>query len=139
MISIVRTALENYNALSASVAFEGKYLSGDSVTQTNPNLELLEQRMAMIQCWLRLLNVDERFVVQKHLIEGLDWARVHYAFNEYWGGDFVRSERALAYYQASALKKICEFCEKYEDTTLHLFGVYDTNVSNDEAPAKDGE
>lgn len=139
MITIVRTALENYNALSASVAFEGKYLSGALATKANPNLELQEQRLTIIQCWLRLLNADERFVIQKHLIEGLDWARVHYAFNEYWGGDFIRSERALAYYQASALKKICEFCEKYADTIFRLFGEHDTTAGNDKAPAKGGE
>lgn len=139
MINLVRKALEGYNSLSASVAFEGKYPSTKPDEQSSANLEVLEQRMAMIQCWLRLLSADERFVVQKHLIEGLDWARVHYAFNEYWGGDFVRSERALAYYQASALKKICEFCKKYADTTFHLFDELSTTSGSSAEPTKEEE
>lgn len=139
MINIVRKALENYNDLSAHVAYVGKYPPNKPAGPDNPCLELLEQRMAMIQSWLRLLSADERFVVQKHLIEGLDWSRVHYAFNEYWGGDFVRCERTLAYYQASALKKICEFCEKYAETTLHLFDKNDAANSSCAEPAKDGD
>ena len=30
----------------------------------------------IIECWLELLPDDERFLVQKHLIQGLDWAKV---------------------------------------------------------------
>lgn len=65
-----------------------------------------------IECWLELLPDDERFLVQKHLIQGLDWAKVIVEYNERWGIMNGRAERTLKRIQARAIKRILNcMCE----------------------------
>lgn len=66
----------------------------------------------VIECWLELLPDDERFLVQKHLIQGLDWAKVIVEYNERWGIMNGRAERTLKRIQARAIKRILNcMCE----------------------------
>ena len=60
-------------------------------------------KVTMIQSWFNLLNTDERFVIEKHLLEELEWPRVAFTFTEKWKGEFSRTERTLIGYQASGL------------------------------------
>ena len=84
-------------------------------------LTLLKIKITVIQSWFVLLNADERFVVEKHLVEELEWPRVAFAFSEQWKCEFSRTERSLVKYQASALKKIVEFSNMHKDIVLPLF------------------
>ena len=66
----------------------------------------------VIECWLELLPDDERFLVQKHLIQGLDWAKVIVEYNERWGIMNGQAERTLKRIQARAIKRILNcMCE----------------------------
>lgn len=66
----------------------------------------------IIECWLELLPDDERFLVQKHLIQGLDWAKVIVEYNERWGIMNGRAERTLKRIHARAIKRILNcMCE----------------------------
>lgn len=85
-------------------------------------LAIDQMKLTTIQSWLKLLNADEAFVIQKHLIDELEWPRVEFAFQEQWKGMFTRSGRTLVKYQATALKKIVYFCENHRDLILSLFG-----------------
>ena len=59
-----------------------------------------------------MLPDDERFLVQKHLIQGLDWAKVIVEYNERWGIMNGRAERTLKRIQARAIKRILNcMCE----------------------------
>lgn len=69
----------------------------------------IENKIILINSWLNLLTYDERFVVEKHLIDQIEWPRIALAFELEWKGQFTRTERTLERYQASAIKKICEF------------------------------
>ena len=60
----------------------------------------------IIECWLELLPDDERFLVQKHLIQGLDWAKVIVEYNERWGIMNGRAERTLKRIHARAIKRM---------------------------------
>ena len=72
MKTMVYNVLKNYNTLAADAAYTGRFPNN----QPGANIDLLQQRMAMVQSWIHLLNADEIFVIQMHLIEGIDWARV---------------------------------------------------------------
>ena len=84
-------------------------------------LELAKMRKTTVEAWLNLLTEDELFVVQKHLMEGLEWPRVAFAFKERWKHVFFRTERSLGTYQASAIRKIATFARKHQEITISLF------------------
>lgn len=67
------------------------------------------QRCNQVKAWLRLLPKDERLIVQKHIIEGLDWTRTSAEFDRIWGYENGRSERTMKRKQAVAIRRIREF------------------------------
>lgn len=58
------------------------------------------------ESWLSLLNREERFLIQTHLIDGLDWAKTIVEHEKMWGVANGRSERTLKRIQAKAIEKI---------------------------------
>ena len=66
-------------------------------------------------------NEDELFVIQKHLIDKLDWPRVASDYTERWNHEFIRTERSLSTYQTNALKKISVFAQRHKELLLRLF------------------
>ena len=69
----------------------------------------LEQILTKIKSWKELLSNDERFVVEHHLVEGLDISRVMLLYEERWGIENGKTERTFKKYQSNALKKIEAF------------------------------
>ena len=138
MKAMIYNALKSYNSIAAEAAYVGRFSSESYEECPSNEGDLLLQRMAMVQSWLQLLTADERFVIQKHLIEGIDWARINYLYAEYWGNQFTRCEKTLSNYQANGLAKIEAFCNKHRIAVTHLFEAYwnreDKNLpkSNDE-------
>ena len=65
-----------------------------------------EARAQRISGWLDLLPSEERFIVQVHLIDGLDWARTIVEHARKWGTENGRSERTLKRIQAKAIQRI---------------------------------
>lgn len=65
-----------------------------------------------------LLTEDERFVIQRHLIDGIDIPRIVIEYKERWGNEYEKTERTIKSYQRKALKKIARF----EETKQKLIG-----------------
>ena len=124
MKTMIYNVLKNYNGIAAEAAYAGRFSSGSQDECPSNECDLLLQRMAMVQSWLQLLTADERFVIQKHLIEGIDWARINYLYAEYWGNQFTKCEKTLSNYQANGLAKIETFCNKHRIAVTHLFEAY---------------
>ena len=122
MEGLVRAALHQYNAYISETEFFEKWLAYKKNDDMRDALVIDQMKITTIQSWLKLLNADEAFVIQKHLIDELEWPRVEFAFQEQWKGMFTRSGRTLVKYQATALKKIVYFCENHRDLILSLFG-----------------
>ena len=83
---------------------------------------MTDRKITLSQSWFNLLNADERFVIEKHLLDELEWPRVAFSFAKKWDGEFTRTERSLVTYQASGLKKIISFVEAHRDMVMALFG-----------------
>ena len=133
MKTLVRKALSMtgvFNAEAAIIDYHHYIKNEEQLARAR----LAKERSAMINNWLSLLNYDERFVVQKHLVEGLEWSRVILYFEKHWDGLFTRSNRQLCIYQANALRKICEYCNTFPEITLELFGDL---LSKEGEPMKD--
>ncbi len=61
-----------------------------------------------------LLSDDERFVVEQHLIAGIDIPRIVVMYEERWGKEFAKTERTIKGYQKQALLKIEAFEQQIE-------------------------
>ncbi len=122
MEELVRAALSKYMGFVAEAELYERWLSARENLEIRRALTLLEMKITAIQSWFNLLNTDERFVIQKHLIEELEWPRVAFEFAERWKKEFNRTERSLVHYQAGAIKKIVEFSMAHKDIVLALFG-----------------
>jgi hypothetical protein len=73
-------------------------------------IALYRDKIDLINSWLASLKEDERFVIEHHLIIGLDWDRIVDEHKRRWG-DKGRSKRTLRYYQESAIKNISQIVE----------------------------
>lgn len=118
---MIRNALNKYGGYVSKVEMLRRQLDATTDPEKRKQLELLELKATVLHCWLQLLNDDERFVVQKHIIEGLDWPRVAHAFAERWGHEFIRTERSLQQYQKNAMEKMSSFTMEHFDVILPLF------------------
>lgn len=102
MEEFVRKILSKYLSFTAEKKMYERWLSMRENPEVREALALVDMKVAMVQSWFTLLNTDERFVIDKHLIEELEWPRISFSFSELWKGEFTRSERTLVGYQASA-------------------------------------
>ena len=79
-----------------------KILTQEQLKQMND----LEDWLACIDSMLRSLSDDERFVIQRHLVDGIDWNRIIAEYETKWGAQNGRCRRTLIRYQNSALTKL---------------------------------
>lgn len=79
----------------------------------NPKLtervNVIDNQLANIKSWLTLLSEDERYVIQRHLIDGIDIPRVATEYREHWGDEYAKTDRTIKSYQRRALQKIVRF------------------------------
>lgn len=121
MDTLVRNAICQYRHYQSELQLLEKCLDQTDDPASKASISLLSMKVGVIEAWLNLLNTDERFVVQKHLIEQIEWPRVAFEYRERWQKEFTRTERSLQVYQAEALSKIALFADKHKDITLRLF------------------
>ena len=121
MEQLIRTILGKYKAYMGEAAFLQKILLQTEDPAIQKRLMSLELRVAAINACLNQLNEDELFVIQKHLIDKLDWPRVASDYAERWNHEFIRTERSLSTYQTNALKKISVFAQRHKELLLRLF------------------
>lgn len=132
MENLVRTAIRHYNDFMAEAQLYETWVVQDNKPDLKQKLIVLKMQIATINAWLQLLNHDERFVVQKHLIDEIEWPRVAFEYRERWKNEFFRTERSLQIYQANAIAKISAFADKHREITLHLFSIFLNDQENDE-------
>ena len=121
MEELVRKILSNYLSYVSEKEMYERWLQMRENKEAREALVMVEMKVTMIQSWFNLLNTDERFVIEKHLLEELEWPRVAFTFTEKWKGEFSRTERTLIGYQASGLVKIVAFAERHHKMVLSIF------------------
>lgn len=122
MEDLVKNVILRYSKYVAEAELLEKWLSYVDDPSMTKGLSLLELKISAIKAWFDLLNADERFVIEKHLIEQMNWPRVAFEYRERWNQEFTRTERSLQIYQAEALAKIANFANNHREITLQLFG-----------------
>lgn len=117
----VRRVLEQYPSYLAEKRTYDHWLSIRENKEARDAMVLVDMKIAIVESWFELLNSDERFVIEQHILQNLEWPRVAFSFSERWKGEFTRAERTLVAYQASGLSKIVRFCEAHLNMVATLF------------------
>ena len=117
----VRQVINDYPAIVAERNAYERYLEMRENKEIRDAFVVDNLKVAMIEGWFNLLNYDERFVIEQHLLQELEWPRIAFNFMEQWKGVFSRAERTLVAYQASGLKKIISFVKSHQEMTVSLF------------------
>lgn len=117
----IKENLKMKRDLEAESLFLHKRLE-DRRFKPNPELEkrmnTVDDQLSNIESWLMLLAEDERHVIQRHLIDGIDIPRIVIEYRERWGEEYAKTERTIKSYQRKALQKIARF----EKTKQELLG-----------------
>lgn len=88
----------------------------DSLTpQRVAYLKRIEILVESIKGLMLLVSEDEAFVLDRHLVNGIDWSRVTVEYGKKWGLEYGKSERTIICYQHNALNKIEEHIKSHSD------------------------
>ena len=141
MKDIIREACYLYNSFVAQAELDVFWAKEFLNAAQLERIKLARMRTKMVENWLKMLTADERFAIEKHFFEDLEWNRVAHVFGKEWDCQFFRSVRNLGTHQANALKKIESFCHTYEELIRALFeDMSDTEhlvaLKNEEEKAK---
>ena len=121
MEQLVRKILSNYLRYVSEKEMYERWLDMRENKEAREALTVVNMKVSMIQGWLNLLNTDERFAIEKHMLEELEWPRVAFSFTEKWKGEFSRAERTLITYQASGMAKIVDVAERHHKMVTTIF------------------
>lgn len=102
-----RSCLAELRLLEADTAERSQHPS----PETENRSAFLKQQVKRVNAWMTLLSDDERFVVENHLMAGIDIPGIVALYQERWGMEFAKSERTIKGYQKHALQKIVAFEE----------------------------
>lgn len=122
MEEFIRNEFANLSYYRSKIKLNLSLQSSHNQSEIDNYNNNLNSKIVVIESWLELLNADEKFVIENHLIKEYEWARVAFLFSEQWKNEFYRTERTLVHYQATALKKIEQFCLENIDSILCVFG-----------------
>lgn len=115
MVEMIRKTLQKKRDHEAERHFLHDRFNNHKYKPTEEQKErliYLNEQLSCIDSWLKLLNEDESYVIQRHLIDGVDIPRITVEYRERWGNEFAKTERTIKTYQRRALEKIKRFEEK---------------------------
>lgn len=58
-------------------------------------MEFLNKQLVCIQTWLTLLTEDEVYIIEWHLIDGIDIPRIAAEYQKRWGDEYAKTDRTI--------------------------------------------
>lgn len=117
MRKMVYAELSNFRGYEQQIKTIDRLLSVRPSKDDELLREKLYRRIGIIEGWMALLSVDEAFVVNYHIMQGIDWSRIEAEHRRLWGAN-GRSSRSLQWYQKTAIDKIVAHVVKSEMSTV---------------------
>ena len=117
----IKTILKMKRDLEAESLFlhkrreDGRFKLNSEVEE---RMNTVDEQLSTIESWMMLLGEDERYVIQRHLIDGVDFPRIAIEYKERWGEEFAKTDRTIKSYQRKALQKIAKF-EQIKQTLIN--------------------
>ena len=115
MMEMIRSTLRKKRDYEAEKRFLRERFNDHRYKPTDKQRErlaYLEEQLSRIDAWMMLLTEDESYVIQRHLVDGVDILRVTVEYRERWGEEFAKTDRTIKTYPRRALEKIKQFEEK---------------------------
>lgn len=107
LVNLTKSILANYRARQSEYNYlQSKKRKKGLDKEQLRRMQALEEWLFCMNCLLMQLSEDERYVIQRHVIDGIDWSRISAEYASRWGEINKRSQRTLLRYQSDGLKKI---------------------------------
>ena len=87
------------------------------------HIDQLERYLLTMDSMLCALTTNERFVVQAHIIENLDWSQVLGEFVKKWGTDSEKNDTLIASISNKSVKKSCARSKPKGSPTMYSHGM----------------
>ena len=88
MEEMIRMAFSKYATYVSEQRMYERWLDMRENPEVREALTVVSMKVTIIESWLNILTADEQFVVQKHLIDQIEWPRISFLFTERWKGEF---------------------------------------------------
>ena len=115
----VVTFLRMKNAMLAEIGVYSLCKTKEMASNVAVRQDLILKRLQLIENWLLLLDSDETFIVEHHLIDGMSWPTLTSEYKKRWP-DAPKAERTLVRKQAGAVGKIVAFTKGYFNILEYL-------------------
>lgn len=90
--------------------------SGNTCTpELKERIEKTQTMQNAIDTFYALLSENERFVVQRHYVDRIDWNCLAMEFAQKWGEQNTKSKRGMINYLNSAFKHMVLYIERNKD------------------------
>ncbi len=100
-----------------------------SPAQREARLAIINQLLELLDSSMALLNADERYVIQRHLIDGIGWKCIVYEYNTKLWRPVKKSLSSLRRLQRSGVGKIAIHAEalgiQWDDAILAVLAGFE--------------
>ena len=103
--SNIYTLLCNWHKINAEKRFV-KARAHVSPSQAMVRLDLINSTLTMLESWMQLLSNDERYVIKRHLLDGIVWHHIVYEYNVKLIRSNTKSLSSLRRMQRQAIARI---------------------------------
>lgn len=77
-----------------------------SSLQTRDRLDLISNTLTMLESWMWFLSDDERYVIKRHLLDGIAWHHIVYEYNNKLIRSKIKNLSSLRRMQHQAIARI---------------------------------
>ena len=123
MEEFVREVLSRYTSFVSERQLYERWLDMRENSDVRDALVMTEMKITMIQSWFNLLNADERFVIEKHLLDELEWPRVAFSFTKKWDSLPVRKGR-LQHIRRTGSRRLFRLLKLIEIWSWHSLAIF---------------
>ena len=116
--SNIYTLLCNWHWINAEKRFV-EARTHISPSQARDRLDLINNTLTMLESWMQLLSDDERYIIKRHLLDGIVWHCIVYEYNEKLIRSKTRSLSSLRRMQYQAMVRIALHTQDQEKEIEH--------------------
>ena len=95
-----------------------------SSSQIKDRLALISSALTMLESWMQLLSNDERYVIKRHLLDGIAWYRIAYEYNTKLIRSKAKSLSSLRRMQRQAIAWIALHTQGQEKEVEHAISIF---------------
>ena len=124
MEEFVREVLSRYTSFVSERQLYERWLDMRENSDVRDALVMTEMKITMIQSWFNLLNADERFVIEKHLLDELEWPRVAFSFTKKWTASLPVRKGRLQHIRRTGSRRLFRLLKLIEIWSWHSLAIF---------------